>query len=217
MKIKLYAFIITLFSLIILFAFKAKETNSYKSLYNQNIENFNLAQEKLLNEIKAGNLNDKKDIVKIRQALNEARTKMKFLDFWLRYLEPNTYKKINGPLPVEWETEVFEKYEKPYRRVGSGLTLAELYLEEDVIEKDTLIQFIANSIYATKNYTTDTITQELNDYHHFYLCNRLFLLNLAANIFLNLSKLIEEYREYTSWCSMSLVLSDLYLPLEINE
>jgi len=180
MKIKLYTIIIILFSFIILFAFKSKETNSYKSLYNQNIENFNLAQEKLLTEIKAGNLNDKKDIVKIRQALNEARTKMKFLDFWLRYLEPNTYKKINGPLPVEWETEVFEKYEKPYRRVGCGLTLAELYLEEDVIEKDTLIQFIANSINATKNYTNDTITKELYNYHHFYLCNRLFLLNLAA-------------------------------------
>jgi cytochrome c peroxidase len=47
---------------------------------------------------------------------------MKAIDFWLRYIEPTLYKKINGPLPVEWETEVFEKYEKPYRREGDGFT-----------------------------------------------------------------------------------------------
>jgi len=41
-----------------------------------------------------------------------ARLKLKGIDFWLRYLDPIAYKKINGPLPVEWETEVFEKMGK---------------------------------------------------------------------------------------------------------
>ena len=53
--------------------------------------------------------------------IERARFKLKAVDFWLRYLDPTTYKRINGPLPVEWETEVFEKFEPPYKRKGSGL------------------------------------------------------------------------------------------------
>ena len=36
---------------------------------------------------------------------------------------------------MEWETEVFEKYEAPYKREGAGLTLAEQYLGENKIIK----------------------------------------------------------------------------------
>ena len=52
------------------------------------------------------------------EKIRENRLKLKEIDFWLRYLEPVAYKKINGPLPVEWETEVFEKWEAPYKRDG---------------------------------------------------------------------------------------------------
>jgi cytochrome c peroxidase len=102
------------------------------------------------------------------------------MDFWFRYLEPISYKKINGPLPVEWETEVFEKFEKPYKREGAGLTLALLYLDESSIKKDHLIELIQASLNATQTFYADSITNELKTYHHFFLCNRLFLLNLAA-------------------------------------
>jgi cytochrome c peroxidase len=102
------------------------------------------------------------------------------MDLWFRYLEPVAYKKINGPLPVEWETEVFEKFEKPYKREGAGLTLAALYLDEEKIEKNKLLELIQNSIDATKVFAADSITNELKKPDHFFLCNRLFLLNLAA-------------------------------------
>jgi len=52
-------------------------------------------------------LND--DIKELKKLINETRLKLKSIDFWLRYFEPVAYKKINGPLPIEWETEVFEK------------------------------------------------------------------------------------------------------------
>jgi cytochrome c peroxidase len=43
-----------------------------------------------------------------------------------------------------------------------------------------LLQLIDTSLLATDVYTADSTTTELNSYHHFFLCNRLFLLNLAA-------------------------------------
>jgi cytochrome c peroxidase len=109
-----------------------------------------------------------------------ARLKMKGLDFWFRYLEPNVYRKINGPIPVEWENEVFEKFEPPYKREGAGLSLAEKYLAEKVIDKDSLTALIGSSIHALNTFKADSITKQLDSYHHFFLANRLFLLNLAA-------------------------------------
>jgi cytochrome c peroxidase len=81
---------------------------------------------------------------------------------------------------VEWETEVFEKFEKPYKREGAGLTLAELYLEEQTVKKDSLIQLITASVAASATYSADSITKNLQNFSTFYLCNRLYLLNLAA-------------------------------------
>lgn len=117
---------------------------------------------------------------KVREAIELSRHAMKDMDVWLRYLEPQAYRKINGPLPVEWETEVFEKFEKPYKREGAGLALALLYLEEPKIDKDSLTHLIDAALAATRVFAQDSITRELNSYHHFYLCNRLMLLNLAA-------------------------------------
>jgi len=68
----------------------------------------------------------------------------------------------------------------PYKREGAGLTLAALYLEEKNIEKDTLLNLIQASINATEIFAADSITKELKIYQSFYLCNRLFLLNLSA-------------------------------------
>lgn len=67
-------------------------------------------------------------------------------------------KKVNGPLPVEWETEVFEKFESPYKREGAELSLAELYLEEENLNKDSLLALIASSLAATQIYLDDSIT-----------------------------------------------------------
>ena len=154
--------------------------DNYKELYKNRINEFTKTETLLIQFIQAENINTANGVINIKNKIAEARMKMKAVDFWFRYLEPTAYHKINGPLPVEWETEVFEKFEKPYKRNGAGLSLAELYLDEKEIHKDSLISLIDSSIKITEVYLADSITQNLNNYHHFFLANRLFLLNLAA-------------------------------------
>ena len=162
------------------FTEKNESNAAYVAGYNEQLLRFKQSQEKLLQVIEQSDLQQPTDIAKIKTQLQATRNYLKCLDFWFRYLEPTVYKMINGPLPVEWETEVFEKFEKPYKRNGAGLTLAALYLEEDPIIKDSLAQLIKSGLTATETFAADSITISFTSYHHFYLCNRLFLLNLAA-------------------------------------
>lgn len=152
----------------------------YPNIYAANLSAFDDGQNDLLQLIKASDIHSAENIEAIKNKIHIARIKLKQVDFWLRYLEPIAYKKINGPLPVEWETEVFEKFEKPYKREGAGLTLAELYIDEEDANKDSLLHLVQSSLKAVETYKADSITGQLKTHHHFYLCNRLFLLNLAA-------------------------------------
>ncbi len=106
------------------------KNNEVEQVYQQQVITLRKQWLEFENEIPAsGSLNvSEKEFLKGR--LHTLRLSMKVCDFWLRYYEQLLYKKVNAPLPVEWETEVFEKFEKPYRREGAGLLLAELYLEE---------------------------------------------------------------------------------------
>lgn len=161
-------------------AFRASHNNAYFSLYIENLNHLKTQQLDLLKQIQYSDLNSEEDKNTIRGYIVKTRSLLKRSDFWLRYLEPVAYKKINGPLPVEWETEVFEKFEKPYRREGAGLTLAELYLDEEKPDKDTLLKLILASVNTVPVFLNDSISKGLREYHHFFLCNRLFLLNLSA-------------------------------------
>ena len=102
----------------------------YQQNYFDKLSNFKAAQVELLTTIEKSDLASPSAIADIARKIEQCRLQLKAIDFWLRYLEPIAYRNINGPLPVEWETEVFEKYEPPYRRLGGGITLAELALEE---------------------------------------------------------------------------------------
>ena len=156
------------------------DSDSYIADYNTKLRTFKNSQLVLLETIKKSDLSSKTNREKIRLQIDQTRLALKSIDFWLRYLEPISYKQINGPLPVEWETEVFEKFEKPYKREGAGLTLAAIYLDEDTVKSEVLLNLIHSSLSATEVFTRDSVAGQLKDYHHFYLCNRLFLLNLAA-------------------------------------
>lgn len=134
----------------------------------------------LLKVIDKSNSMDSNEIANLQNQILSTRKTLKSFDFWARYAEPIAYKKMNGPLPVEWETEVFEKFEKPYKREGAGLTLAALYLEEENVSKDSLRSLITQAMLANAIYKEDSITKQLESFDHFYFCNRLFLLNLAA-------------------------------------
>jgi cytochrome c peroxidase len=109
--------------LCILFSFQQKKsTTAYHQNFYQNINVFEQSQIELIDIINQSDLLIDSNISTIKEKIFDNRVNMKAIDFWLRYIEPTLYKKINGPLPVEWETEVFEKYEKPYRREGDGFT-----------------------------------------------------------------------------------------------
>ncbi|WP_018344513.1 cytochrome-c peroxidase [Cytophaga aurantiaca] len=158
----------------------SNDSSDYQSLYFNRVQEFKQKQKALFQLIDESDLSNEMQIEKIRGAIQQTRVQLKGVDFWMRYLEPISYKKINGPLPVEWETEVFEKHEAPYKREAAGLTLTYLYLEEEQIDKTELKRLIGESVVATNAYLADSITKHIRTYHHFYLCNRLYLLNLAA-------------------------------------
>lgn len=163
------------------FSFKnTANTELYESMYDARIHALDASLGQLLTKAKTANLAIDTDVLQLQNAILDSRKELKKADFWLRYLEPLAYKKINGPLPVEWETEVFEKFEKPYKREGAGLTLAALYLEEKDINNDSLAKLIQASIDAVHIYKEDSITGAVKTFSNFYFCNRLYLLNLAS-------------------------------------
>lgn len=165
----------------IFISFKDAGTETpYALNYREKLLVFQNQQQELFQLIKETDLSSERNKALIRSKIKNARKSLKSIDLWLRYLEPTAYKKINGPLRVEWETEVFEKFEKPYKREGAGLTLAELYLDEEQTKAVELQRLIAESLQATNVYIADSITGELKTADPFFFCNRLFILNLAA-------------------------------------
>jgi len=176
---KIISGILVLSLLLFLSGFKTNRSE-YQNLYFQKLDDFKKQQLSLLEEIKTASLTSETGKSSILKKLHYSRLKLKGLDFWLRYLEPISYKQINGPLPVEWENEVFEKFEKPYKRLGAGLTLAEEELGEENPDRKKLADLIQKSVKALDVFNADSITRNLETYHHFFLANRLYLLNLAG-------------------------------------
>lgn len=180
-KYKIFALIALPLLIFSIMGMKANDNSGkYFNLYQIQLDDFDTEQQSLVSYIQSLSFVAAPEIETIKQRISSARLKMKALDFWLRYLEPVAYMKINGPLPVEWETEVFEKNEKPYKRNGAGLSLAELYLDEPVINKDSLVSLIRQSRQALNVFRADSITGFFQRPDHFFFANRLFLLNLAA-------------------------------------
>jgi cytochrome c peroxidase len=177
---KALLFIVVIVTTVFCFSFNEKRNNAYNNLYSGLIGEFKSKQSSLENTITGTDFSSEENIKSIRKEIEATRLKLKNIDFWLRYFEPNAYRKINGPLPVEWENEVFEKFEPPYRREGAGLSLAEISLGQKPLIKDSILELIKKSRNAIKTFEADSITRQLNSYSHFFLANRLFLLNLAA-------------------------------------
>lgn len=162
------------------FSYKDKNNSAYLNLYETEVVDFNNSQKKFRQLVFDVDAITEQNKAQIKSQLSECRTSLKKVDIWLRYFDPIIYKHINGPLPVEWETEVFEKHEAPYKRLGYGLTLAELYLDEENISKDSLLKLIDPAIKAATLFTGDSIYKLLQNPDNFYFANRLYLLNLAT-------------------------------------
>ena len=104
---KAFSIILFLFFTIFCLSFIRRTNNSYNKLYNSSLLEFKQQQAVLENVILNNDLSSEENIKALRGNIENARLKLKNVDFWLRYFEPNAYRKINGPLPVEWENEVF--------------------------------------------------------------------------------------------------------------
>lgn len=177
---KTFIVILALVTTVCCFSFNLRQKKEYKALYTLSLGDLKKEQVRLLDLIKGADPGQAADIEKIKTQIRISRKSLKASDFWLRYFDPISYRKLNGPLPVEWETEVFEKFEAPYKRKGAGLTLAENYLEEVGMQKDSLERLIQTSIDSLKMFERDSIFMQFDSPDHFFLANRLFLLNLAA-------------------------------------
>ena len=165
--------------LLTLVAAQQHRGEEYDLLYERRVRDLEHAAGALRSTLQSADNNDIA-AVGIKEALSNARQEMKRADFLLRYLEPAAYRLINAPLPVEWETEVFEKFEKPYRREGGGLTLIALQLGEPEFDQRRLAALADSTLAGCRVFLSDSVRSRMHGYHHFYLCNRLFLLNLAA-------------------------------------
>lgn len=177
---KIRWFILAFFAGILCFSFMSNDRARYAQHYHRSVSQLKEAQLQLLHLIDQSNPANETDREAIRQLIHHNRVKLKAVDFWLRYFEPVSYRKLNGPLPVEWETEVFEKFEPPYKRTGAGLTLAEQYLDEPAPTVAPLRALIRESIDSMAIFESDSVAQLLKEPQHFYLANRMYLLNLAG-------------------------------------
>lgn len=149
----------------------------YKDLYSIRLDSLQLNLEKLLQ------ITDAPSGLSRKLALEQlpiSRKALKAADFWVRYMDPIQYRGMHGVLPVEWEVEVFEKWEPPYRRLSGGLFLVETYMEEPEMHRDSVRSLLLAAIKSVGAFRQDSNRRQLDDQAHFYFANRLFLLNLAA-------------------------------------
>lgn len=156
------------------------KSSPYFHLFENRLQEFTAVQAQLIDYLAFEDLDAPAARLRCKELIHQNRLLLKSVDFWIRYLHPNLYRKINGPLLVEWETEVFEKFEAPYKRIGAGLGLAESYLDEAAIKKDSLLNLIKSGLESSKLFLQDSVTVQFNIPDHFYFANRLFLLNLSA-------------------------------------
>ncbi|PWK21905.1 cytochrome c peroxidase [Arcicella aurantiaca] len=179
MRIRVLSFTIC-FIVFICVAFVPKDENSLEYFVGDKISKFEASLNTLSTTITNSDLKNPKHRQEIIARIHQSRLLLKSFDFILRYLEPTQYKKINGPLPIEWETEVFEKFEKPYKREGFGLTIAEISINEEETNKDSLLHLIHQAKIGISYFRSDSLQAKLKTSNTYLLANRLFLLNLSA-------------------------------------
>ena len=164
---------------LIILSFSTGDSIPYHQKYQLDLRSLKQEQASIINQISLCK-NENLPVSVLLESLQAIRFRFKYLDFWLRYLEPNAYKLVNGVMPVEWETEVFEKFEKPYKRPGAGWFLTMDYLQSETPRKDSVLALLEASQLALNVFESDSIQTQVKDPSVFYFCNRLFLLNLAS-------------------------------------
>jgi cytochrome c peroxidase len=171
-----------LFLILTAFNIKLKTTLNEKPLvlYLEQLDSLASTLEYLNHEIGATTVFDSFRCAQLTSKVHNSRLRLKRVDFWLRYIDPILYKHINGPLPIEWEVEVFEKYEPPYQRNAGGLILIEEMLDSEAPVKDSLLAWCSMAIEAVALFKGEERIKLFRKKYAFLFCNRLFLLNLST-------------------------------------
>lgn len=164
----------------LLISFAIRFETTYQKGYVDLVLQIEAEQQSIYQIARQTDFSNTADKITFQKELKKARSLLKAGDFWLRYFDPVQYLGINGQLPVEWETEVFEKFEKPYRRIGGGISLVELELQESNPRKDSILHYLQRSIESSRAYLADSNTRQILRPEHFFYANRLYLLNLAS-------------------------------------
>lgn len=152
---------------------------AYPTLFIERVTAVDKALEKALHTVDAQDPATENGRAIILASLHEARLAVKRADLWLRYLDPVGYRSINGPLPVEWESEAYEKNGRPHKRTGAGLILAELHMtDEEPPTREALRSLLAPAQEAVQR--SRGLSAKLAQPDHFLFCERLQILNLAA-------------------------------------
>ncbi|MBU6324060.1 MAG: cytochrome C peroxidase [Bacteroidetes bacterium] len=168
------------FTVCVSFQNHSVENNDIKRILKERIKKLSLA----LGELKAGiqenagegGINN----TELIGLVHASRLNLKRLDFWFRYADPIHYRWMNGPLPVEWETEVFEKYEAPYMRRAGGLMLIENELNEEKPRFDSLSAWCEMAIAGVSEIEKELMSVDFLKPEWFLFANRHFLLNLFS-------------------------------------
>lgn len=84
------------------YSFRNTETQpkAYAAHYLQRLQSFKQSELALIAAIDKADISKPEERESLKKEISKARIAMKSMDYWLRYLEPLAYKKINSPLPV---------------------------------------------------------------------------------------------------------------------
>jgi len=154
------------------------ERDALKRVYTQRIDSLSFSLGQLKSALAECAENPAIGKEKILRLLHRSRICLKRTDFWLRYTDPIHYRWINGPLPIEWETEVFEKYEAPYMRRAGGLILMETELALAEPNLDSLLTWCDMAGKGLTGLNTSLNDLDFTKPDWFLFANRHFLLNL---------------------------------------
>jgi len=156
------------------------EYSEIQGIHKSRADSLLLALEHLKSRLLAQAENDTVDKGEVTRFVHACRLRLKRVDFWFRYIDPIHYRWIHGPLPVEWETEVFEKYEAPYMRRAGGLMLIENELNEDNPRLDSLKVWCEMAIAGVAKCENELASENISKPDWFLFANRHFLLNLFS-------------------------------------
>jgi cytochrome c peroxidase len=166
------------------FAFIGLQTpassDTISSSYDLSVNSLKQQWQNLLNRLSSREQICGTDKDALKAEIHSLRLALKKNDFWLRYTDPLLYRNLNAPLAIEWETEVFEKHEQPYRREGKGLYLAEQLLDDSCVSGSEIYALLEPGIAALGGFAADSIKKIVALPSSFYFANRLHLLNLAS-------------------------------------